>query len=348
MKISSKYLHYGMELNEDIKELNLFNGQVLLNESINILKENNYDYIDIKVSSEFDTINLVIRRLIKNILESDNIDELHDLSLFLKEIVASSKELKFDTGIYLRSDDNHVVNTIIIASLLAKKYNDVTEHDMQVDLESTIYAAILADIGRRAKTPDTLKFLNKEYKSEIKEFKKLVPDLKSSILSEYDSKYHPIYSYFFCKYYKTSDNVKMAVLLHHEKESGTSSLLNTPLDSQESNEYARIARILKLADLFDIIYRNNVLSNQSDPFSNIGRQIDTIVASSFVNARLANILKTIIPIYQIGMRVQLSDGTIGVVSDNDANDYNNPTLVDLNGEVIDLRKENIRIIKQAN
>ncbi len=140
----------------------------------------------------------------------------------------------------------------------------------------------------------------------------------------------------------------MAVLLHHEKECGELSLLNTPLDSKENEEYARIARIIKLADLFDIIYRNNVLKKKDNPFDGIGGQLDAIVASNFVNAKLTNILKTIIPIYQVGMKVLLSDGTVDIISKNDSNDYNNPTVVDLNGDYINLREEFLQVIKQVN
>lgn len=348
MKIASKYLTAGMELSEDIPELNLKENFILTEDIVAILKKNNIDYIDIKVSSEFDTFSQPIKNLIKNVLNSGDVNELHDLAVFLTEIISNAKELKFDTSIYLSQDYSHIVNTIIITSLLTKKYNEISESTLQVDLESSIYASILEDVGRRAKNKETLKFLKENYSDDLKEFRKLVPNLKLSLFSTYDSKYHPIYSYFFCKYYKTSENVKMAVLLHHEKESGESSLLNTPLDSKENEEYARIARIIKLADLFDIIYRNNVLKKKDNPFEGIGRQLDAIVASNFVNAKLTNILKTIIPIYQVGMKVLLSDGTVGIISKNDSNDYNNPTVVDLNGDYINLREESLQVIKQVN
>lgn len=348
MKLASKYLNAGMELSEEIPELNLSENLILTDNIVAILKNNNIDYIDIKVSSEFDTFSPSIKNLIKSILKSDDVNELHDLAVFLTEIVSNAKELKFDTSTYLSQDYSHMVNTIIITSLLAKKYNEISESTLQVDIESAIYASILADIGRRAKNKETLHFLKENYNEDLKEFRKLVPNLKLSLFSKYDSKYHPIYSYFFCKYYKTSENVKMAVLLHHEKESGELSLLNTPLESKEDEEYARIARIIKLADLFDIIYRNNALNKTDNPFDGIGRKLDAIVASNFVNAKLTNILKTIIPIYQVGMKVLLSDGTVGIISATDANDYNNPTVVDLNGDFINLREESLQVIKQAN
>lgn len=348
MNLSVKYLIPGMELLEDIKDKELLSGEILDDKKISILKESKIEYVTIKTSSEFDTVNNAVRSLIKSIIESDNIDEMHDLALLITDLVDRAEELKFNLNVYLKDDYNHLENTIILSAILAKKYNEVTEHDLQVDLENTIYASILQDIGRRAKKSETLSFLKENYADDLVEFKRLIPDLDLGIFDNYDSKYHPLYSYFFCKYYKTSDDVKMAVLLHHEKESGENSLINTPLQEKESESYARIARILKLTDLFDIIVRNNVLNNPNNPYVNLGRQIDTIVASSFVNARLTNILKTIVPIYQVGMHVLLSDGTIGVVSENDSNEYNNPAVVDLNGKEIDLQEENITIIKQAN
>lgn len=348
MKISNKYLRSGMELQECLENLNLDSGTILTSRIISKIKKTDINYVDIKVSSEFDTFNDSIKELIKSILRSDDVNELHDLALLLTEIVESSGHLKFDTSIYLKNSYCHIANTIIISALLAKKYNEITEQNLKIDIESTIYAAILEDIGRRAKNTNTLKLLKDNYEKDLKEFKKLIPDLNMELLDKYDSKYHPIYSYFFCKYYKTSENVKMAVLLHHEKESGDLSLLNTPLNTKETEEYARIARIIKLADLFDIILRNNVIKNKDNPFVGIGRQIDTMVASSFVNARLANVLKTLIPIYQVGMKVLLSDGTIGVISENDPNDYNNPSLLDLSGNEIDYREESIYVVRKID
>ena len=296
MNLSVKYLIAGMELAEDIENVNLLSGEILDDKLITTLKESKVDYVKIKTDSEFDTINESIRNLIKSFIEGDNIDEMHDLAIFITELVSKSNELRFNLDIYLKEDYNHLVNTIILSSLLAKKYNEITEKELQVDLENTIYAAILQDIGRRAKKSETLSFLKENYSNDLVEFKRLIPNLDLGIFDNYDSKYHPLYGYFFCKYYKTSDDVKMAVLLHHEKESGGNSLINTPLHEKENEAYARIARILKLTDLFDIIIRNNVINNPTNPYTNLGRQIDTIVASSFVNARLTNILKTIVPI----------------------------------------------------
>ena len=348
MRILSKYVIAGMELASELKEVNLDSGIIINEDIIKTIKNNNIDYLDIKTNSEFDTINDSIKRLIENILASDNVDEMHDLAIFLTQLVKESSELKFDLSIYLKNNYNHLVNTIILSALLAKKYNEITEKDLQVELENVIYAAIIEDIGRRAKKEETLKFLKDKYSDDLIECNRLIPDRDLKILDNYDSKYHPLYGYFFCKYYKTSESVKMAVLLHHEKENGTNSLFNTPLSTVDNEEYGRIAKIIKLADLFDIIVKNNCLENPDNPYINLGKSIDTIVSSSFVNARLANILKTIVPIYQVGMQVLLSDGTVGIIKANDANDYNTPTVVDLNGKEIDLRDENITVLKQSD
>ena len=83
MRILSKYVIAGMELASELKEVNLDSGIIINEDIIKTIKNNNIDYLDIKTNSEFDTINDSIKRLIENILASDNVDEMHDLAIFL-------------------------------------------------------------------------------------------------------------------------------------------------------------------------------------------------------------------------------------------------------------------------
>ena len=96
MRILSKYVIAGMELASELKEVNLDSGIIINEDIIKTIKNNNIDYLDIKTNSEFDTINDSIKRLIENILASDNVDEMHDLAIFLTQLVKESSELKFD------------------------------------------------------------------------------------------------------------------------------------------------------------------------------------------------------------------------------------------------------------
>ena len=78
MRILSKYVIAGMELASELKEVNLDSGIIINEDILKTIKNNNIDYLDIKTNSEFDTINDSIKKLIENILASDNVDEMHD------------------------------------------------------------------------------------------------------------------------------------------------------------------------------------------------------------------------------------------------------------------------------
>ena len=59
-------------------------------------------------------------------------------------------------------------------------------------------------------------------------------------------------------------------------------------------------------DLFDVLLISNVNENPKKPFASLNDQIDKIVNSGFVNEKLTDILKKVIPLYQIGTKVDLS------------------------------------------
>ncbi|MCH5166377.1 MAG: HD domain-containing protein [Erysipelotrichales bacterium] len=350
MKIDNSLLIEGMVLSKNIildENLNetLNCDTILTMADIVRIKDAGIKEVSVHVGDKYNTFGPYFDYLIKSILERNNIDEFKALAKIMCDILSKEELLQYDLSIYLSENYNHLVNSIEIATIVAKKYNDVTEKSKQVSLEKVILASLLQDSGRRAKDKKLLLSLRNSEPNIIGELFKTYSTLSEEIFTYYDSKYHPVYSYLICKNYNLDDDICKAILFHHEKETGEYSLLNSPLSDIEESEFVIIARILKLADLYDIIVRNNVENNKNLPFVGIGKQIDKMVASGFVNARLTNILKTVIPIYQVGTKVLLTDGTKGVIESNDPNDYNNPEVVDLNGKPIDLEKENIAIIR---
>lgn len=346
MEIPKKYLITGMVLKDDIESLSLKVDHILNSTDIdNINKDASISEVNVVTSDLYNTFNETFKNILASVLKEYNKEDIKKFAQILADIVGEENNLQYDVGSYLNPNYNHLVNTTIISVIVAKNYNRVIEKNRQVNIYNVAIAALLCDIGRLARDEAVLENINKRYRNEIEKLKSEYSSITEEIFKKYDNKFHPVYSYLLANNYEVEESVLMAILLHHEKEEGTNSLLNMPLANIEECEYVNIARILKLADLYDVIIHNNVLNNPDNPFINIGKQIDSMVASSFVNPYLTNVLKSSIPLFQVGSKVLLSDGTVGIVNSNDANDYNKPMVLDLNGNYIDLNDEKISVIK---
>ncbi len=352
MLFSCSNLTEGMILLDDVmidssSNFYLSKGHVLTSRDIVRLSERGIKTVNIKIDDKYNTFNSSFNNLVAKTIGSTDFDKISKLANIYAEIISSTDLLQYDVGSYLDKDKyNHLVNTTNIALIVTKKYNELVGKDKKISIQDIALASLLQDIGRNAKVPFILNNIKNKYPNVIEDLISEYPNINESIFALYNSKYHPVYSYLLSLNYDISENIRKAILLHHEKESGDNSLLGKPLSEFDSSDiYIDMAKILKLADIYDILVAKNVLDNPYEPFEDIGKQIDKMVASGFVNAKLANILKTMIPVYQIGMKVLLSDGTIGLVASNDANNYGHPEITDLRGEYIDLEKEEINVVK---
>lgn len=350
MLFSSKNLTAGLILSEELildksESFKYPVGHVLTNRDIVRIIERGIAKVNIQVGDRYNTFNSSFNQLVSEVISSNDFARMQKLSEIYEEIIKENDILQFDVGTILEKEKyNHLVNTINITAIVTSKYNDLAENS--IPIKDIILSAIMQDIGRNAKDPYILSHLSNKYSHVIEELIQEYPNINADIFKKYDSKYHPVYSYLISLNYDINDNIRKAILLHHEKEYGENSLLGMPLNTLSEDEpYVVMAKILKLADIYDILIAKNIDDNPDVPFKDIGRKIDKMVASGFVNARMTNILKNMIPIYQVGMKVLLSDGTIGLIASNDANNYNNPIVTDLKGEYIDLEKEQIMIIR---
>lgn len=320
-------------------------GHILSSRDLVRLSERGIDKIKVETSDEFNTFNQAFKNLIDENIKSINIDKYRETADLLKQVVLTSKSIKFNIGDYFdESKYNHIVNTVIISIILANSFNVINDKDFIIDISDMALTAMLEDIGRTCKDKYILKRISNKYSEEIKKLYDKYPSIPKTIFDSYNAKYHPVYSYLLSRNYNLSDEILTAILYHHEKEIGENSLLGVNLKEENHNNPGIImAEIIKLADLFDILIYTNIKDNPKKPFKDISKQIDTIVASGFVSAKLTNILKKVLPLYQIGMTVELSDGTLGVVSSNETCDYAKPIITDFNGVYVDLDREKIEI-----
>lgn len=353
MKLETSYLIPGMILSEDIildknEDVILKKGCTLTNRDIIKITERGIEEVGVVISDEFNTFNKQFDELVNEILKTNSIERYLELAKLYKKISKQTDIFKYNVAKYLTVDEQmsrHNVNVINLAVIIASKYNSITEKSAHIPIDTIAIAAILQDIGRTAKDEYILARLRSKYSEEIKRLIDEYPNLDSSIFDTYDSKYHPVYSYLISLNYDLSEAISKSILLHHEKEFGDS-LIGVELSKLDSQHLStKIASILKLVDLFDVLLSKSVLDNPEKPFHNISKKMDKMVSGGYTNAYLTNILKAAIPIYQVGTKVLLSDSTLGLVKSNETTDYYNPIITDLNDNEIDLEKEKIEILK---
>lgn len=205
------------------------------------------------------------------------VGSIKESSLIIKCLI----EIKaFDEYTY-----SHCVN-VALYSLLIAKWLDLPEAQIQ----EVIQAGLLHDLGK-VKIPSEI--LNKEGKLTPEEFDVI--------------KKHCMYGYDLIKdIINISDNVKSAVLLHHERVNGS----GYPFGLHD-NAISLYAKIISVADVYDAMTQNRVYKSKASPFdvfemflSGWMQRFDSTVLNTFLKN---------IPSYYIGAEVLLSNGEIGQI-----------------------------------
>lgn len=188
-----------------------------------------------------------------------------------------------------RSDEytfSHCVNVGFYSMLIAKWMGKPDK-----EINKIIQSGLLHDIGK-SKIPDSI--LN-----------------KGGILTkeEYEIiKRHTILGYeMVSEINDIDDDVKRAVLLHHERMDGSGYPFNSFSDSINM-----FARIVAVADVFDAMTSNRVYKKRSTPFE-VFEMFQTVGMSMF-DAELIRVFINKIAINLVGCRVRLNNGEIGDIA----------------------------------
>ncbi len=231
-----------------------------------------------------------VKDIFKGVLDGEKID-LEKVSNVSDEVfksvdeiyiaIESISELKdFDDYTYI-----HSVNVALYSMLLAKW--------LELDKESIkdlVRASVLHDIGK-AKIPDGI--LNKPGELTDEEFMQM--------------RNHPKYGYDLCKsMYDIGDEVKDAILHHHEKEDGT----GYP-NGLKGDEISLFSKIIAVCDVYDAITSKRVYKDKITPFETFDEmmkhgynKLDTKIMLTFLN--------NISSLY-VGLKVRLNTGEIGEI-----------------------------------
>ena len=232
------------------------------------------------------------------------VDELVTHCLHSPSVFASMTRLKsFDDYTFV-----HSLNVSIISIAIARRLGKTAE-----ELENIGLAGLLHDIGKM-RVPDNI--LNKPGKLNDKEFAVM--------------RRHPELGYDILNKTNVSDDIKDAVLQHHEKADG-SGYPNGLFDRQIS----AYAKVLSIADVYDAVTSDRVYHAGRTPsealkmiFEGSGKHFNETLVKFFIN---------IMGVYPIGTLVMLDSNEIAIVFELSKSDTMRPKVLiitDENGKTI--------------
>jgi HD-GYP domain-containing protein (c-di-GMP phosphodiesterase class II) len=122
-------------------------------------------------------------------------------------------------------------------------------------------------------------------------------------------KKHTILGYELVKDINEIDNdIKLAILLHHERMDGSGYPYHYNQDDKDLNIYSRI---VALADVFDAMTTDRVYKKRSTPFE-VFEMFQTVGISMY-DTKIMNLLINKLASYLVGSKVLLSNGSVGEI-----------------------------------
>lgn len=275
--------------------------------------EENESYTNFKNTFKKNTDSL--ETLVSNLINGKDTDlnELNIISDYIYIEISSNKDLIKYLNVIKDFDDytfTHSLNVAFYCALMCRWMKLST-----TKTKSIVKTALLHDMGK-VKIPATI--LNKKGK--------LKPD-------EFDIiKTHSMHGYNIIKDIQgISIDIKMGILLHHERGDGSGYPLN--LHDKQLNLNAKIVAI---ADTYDALVSDRAYRKGFTPFKAF-----KILMSENLTAFDLNILNIFIknlPHYYIGSKVRLSSGIIGEVIHIPQHCVDKPIIL-VDTSFIDLSKE---------
>lgn len=351
IKMAVNHLRKGMIIGEDIYThtgvILVAQGTPVTRELVNLLSRNFIESVCIEYKaagnvSESSEKSLVDPKQYKEFEENFAFAE-DKLSDTLKDIVYNSKDvninlLKDMTNEILEKSRNevnlcnmlmmmkkntetiyaHSINVSLLGQILAKWSNCTKE-----EIELVAVAGLLHDIG-------TLKF-----SSDVMKNYSFHKEMEGGV---YDK--HVIYGYELIKNQAIDDNIKKAVLTHHERLDGRGFPLKV---KQEA--ISKISRILSIVDVYDT-YTMNEKGNKQISVFDVLKKMELMHLNKYIDSYYTMIFIYHIAETLIGYKVMLSDNRIGKIVMINKHDILRP-LVQMGAFFADLTKEKQLYIKEV-
>ncbi len=204
----------------------------------------------------------------------------------------------------------HCINVSIFSQILAK-WSGCTEQE----IEDVAIAGLLHDIGALKFSKDTID--NYSFRREIEG-------------GPYDK--HVINGYNLIKDKSVNDDIKKAILTHHENFDGS----GFPLKIKESG-ICNISRIITIADIYDT-YTMKEEGIRQIPVFNVLKMMEQLHVNRKIDSHYTMIFISRVAETLVGCKVKLSNGSTGKVVMINKYDISKP-LVQIGEAFIDLSRE---------
>jgi len=253
--------------------------------------------------------------------------QIRELRALLDDIITEiygSQDRKYYSTEFLGAEVyhfDHAVEVMILSVLIGRKLGIDRERLIKLGM-----GAILADLGK-AKVPDAI--LNKRGKLTEAEFEEM--------------KKHVIYGYNTLKdLVELSPTARQVIMLHHEKLDG-SGYPNGFIDDQ----IPLTARIVAVCDIFSAIVADRTYNSRIS----VDMAIEIIRSASPIklDAEVVHTLVQVIDVYPQGTIVELSNGDVGIVIENNQGSPTRPIVRIINDALseVNLMSDLTLFIKKA-
>ena len=262
-----------------------------------------------------------IKQIIKNLATGKSLD-MEKVKIVTESVFSGIKDYQQILCCMneLRNSDEYTYNHCLNVAFYGMMIGNWLKLS-QEKIKELIQAGILHDIGK-SRVPINL--LNKRGK--------LLPEEFSEV------KNHVLYGYNIAKNYGIAEDVKLAVLMHHEREDGSGYPYGV-----KGELICLYAKIIGIADVYDALLSDRVYRERVSPF-----HVFKMYGSTWLGCFDTKIVMTLldnINKYYLGCNVLLSSGEIGEVVHIPPHKIDMP-IVRVNCELIDLSKDhNIEILK---
>ncbi len=313
----------GNDIFDTLGRMVISRGSVLTEGYIDRLKEHGYAglYIEDELSSDIE-----IEPVISPSLRADGMKCVKDMDINKAMVIARdiideilekgvvSLDMA-DLRIYDDYTYAHSVNVAVLSCIIG-----IGMGISEKELDNLVLAALLHDLGKMMIPPQ---ILNKKERLTKEEYE---------IMKTHATESHKLLG----NRYDISANTKNAVLFHHENMDGS----GYP-NGLIGEEIPLLASIIHVADIFDALTSDRPYKKGYAP----SEAVEYLMGASgiLVDGRIVEYFMRLVPLYQKGFEVVLSDGEKAIVVDN-VGQHNMRPIVRLieTGETIDLlARENL-------
>ena len=328
-------------INENSSVPMVFANIPLTELTIRQLKEKGKQFIKVKFKKDVEeTVNDEIQEIAMQSVRNFDVKGTLKVAQDIVGKILGAKYLSYDLSKYSMQNQDiyqRVVDICCFATALGKIYNSKRETDMvQVDLNNLAVAALLHKLGTIYENEDNLKRAKWDAYLDTSKFQKYDKDS----FVKYDPDLVPLYSFSILKDNPGIDStVKLAILVSEEDllEEGplgvTKDFMNT-----RSNQGIVMGKILKICNYYESLL-TKVINNHMSP-SNVIEIMGLVAKNGKLDNRLTNLFLSYVPLYPLGVTVELSNKKVGKVVEINEELLDKPTVfVEDDGSYVNLAKE---------